>query len=860
MNIDIELYRREVRIAPEPPGSVPGVRNAGGTPVPAPELVPGGGATAPAQPLVRLSAIDISPERPRRTLVFLHGFGGQAGQWRHQLQKFAEENRVIALDLPGHGRSDRLPGGYAMPEVQSALRAALDVLGVKGASVLVGHSFGGAVAATFAAENPGRVSHLVLMATAAEFRLSWPYRVALRVHSSVLRLVAPLTRQWLGARPDVMQLWYRQNMRDWRGERSSGSISTPTLVIRGTATVCSSAGLERCRCPFRARRRDIGASGHMVMIERREAANRAIERFLDGEGRISWREQGRSRPESGREALRTERPWLDHYEPGVPYTIGLPRVLVHHLLRSAVMRFPRKIAIRFEGSSIRYRRLNQEANRFANALLTLGVGKGARVVLLMPNVPQMVIGFFGTLKAGAVVVFIPPSPDPDEVVRQVAESQASVLVTMTPMSGLARKIRESAGVPHVVLTDPGEYLGPGKHWLSRWRNRGMDLAGALHWRSWLGGRSRKSPASDVSPDDLAVIQFTGGTTAEARGVMLAHRNLVANAFQTRHWLPDAVEGRESFLCVLPFSHSYGLTGTLTVPVTVGATMILKPVFNVHEVLKAIRRYRPTIFPGVPGMYVAINNFPGVRKYRVSSIRACISGSAPLPVEVQEAFEKLTKGRLVEGYGVTEASPVTHANPLDGLRKVGSIGVPLPSTEARVVNLKTGRKEVGIGQIGELAVRGPQVMLGYWKNAAATRQVITDEGWLLTGDVALVDADGYFRIVARKADMWYPTKPGKPAFPRDIEEVLYEIPQVKEAVVVAVGGAPVAFIIAAGERPKAETIIAYCKRRLPPTLVPKLVFFVDDFPRTFIGKVLRRELAKKVEEVSDFSHQSLSQTY
>jgi long-chain acyl-CoA synthetase len=446
------------------------------------------------------------------------------------------------------------------------------------------------------------------------------------------------------------------------------------------------------------------------------------------------------------------------------------------------------------------------------------------------------------------------------VVRQVAESQASVLVTVTPMSGLARKIRESAGVPHVVLTDPAEYLGPGKHWLSRWRNRGMDLPGALHWRSWLGGRSRKSPASEVSPDDLAVIQFTGGTTAEARGVMLAHRNLVANAFQTRHWLPDTVEGQESFLCVLPFSHSYGLTATLTVPVTVGATMILKPVFNVHEVLKTIRRYHPTIFPGVPGMYVAINNFPGVRKYRVSSIRACISGSAPLPVEVQEAFEKLTKGRLVEGYGVTEASPVTHANPLDGLRKVGSIGVPLPSTEARVVDLKTGRKEVGTGQIGELAVRGPQVMLGYWKNAAATRQVITDEGWLLTGDVALVDADGYFRIVARKADMWYPTKPGKPAFPRDIEEVLYEIPQVKEAAVVAVAGAPVAFIIAAGERPKAETIIAYCRRRLPPALVPKLVFFVDDFPRTFIGKVLRRELAKKVEEVSDFSHQSLSQTY
>jgi long-chain acyl-CoA synthetase len=362
----------------------------------------------------------------------------------------------------------------------------------------------------------------------------------------------------------------------------------------------------------------------------------------------------------------------------------------------------------------------------------------------------------------------------------------------------------------------------------------------------LAGRSSKSPAVETSPDQLAVIQFTGGTTADPRGVMLSHHNLVANAFQTRHWFPDTVEGKERFLCVLPMSHSYGLSATVILPVTVAATMILKPVFNVEEVLSTIRRYRPTIFPGVPSMYVAINNFPGVRKYRVSSIRACISGSAPLPVEVQEAFEKLTKARLVEGYGITEASPSTHANPLQGLRKVGSIGIPLPSTEARVVDLRTGRKEMPQGQIGELAVRGPQVMMGYWKNPTVTRQVLADDGWLLTGDVAICDTDGYFRIVARKADMWYPTRPGKPAFPRDVEEVIYEIPQVKEAVVVAIAAKPVAFVIAARETPKPETIIAYCQRRLPPALVPRRVFVVDDFPRTFVGKVLRRELAKRVE--------------
>jgi long-chain acyl-CoA synthetase len=237
----------------------------------------------------------------------------------------------------------------------------------------------------------------------------------------------------------------------------------------------------------------------------------------------------------------------------------------------------------------------------------------------------------------------------------------------------------------------------------------------------------------------------------------------------------------------------------------------------------------------------------VRRFGISSIKACISGSAPLPVEVQEAFEKLTHGRLVEGYGLTEASPVTHGNPLKGQRKVGSIGVPFPSTEARVVDLRRSKKEVPIGQIGELAVRGPQVMLGYWQNMEETRRVLTPDGWLLTGDVAQMDREGYFRIIARKADMWYPSKPEEPAFPRDVEEVLFEVPQVKEAAVVAIAGQPIAFVIARAERPTSELLLAYCKRRLPPELVPRLVIFVDDFPRTFIGKVLRRELAKRYEE-------------
>ena len=369
----------------------------------------------------------------------------------------------------------------------------------------------------------------------------------------------------------------------------------------------------------------------------------------------------------------------------------------------------------------------------------------------------------------------------------------------------------------------------------------------LEYRQLLTNQSRSAIEIDVSYEDPAVIQFTGGTTAAPKGVTLSHRSLFANALQTRHWMPEAEEGKERFLCVIPFSHHYGLTTGLNMPVALGATLILKSKFEVEDILKTIKKYHPTIFPGVPNMYMAIKDFPGVRKFGIESIKACISGSAPLPVEVQEAFEKLTRGRLVEGYGLTEAGPVTHANPLEGSRKVGCIGIPLPSTESRIVDLIEGQQEVKPGQIGELAVRGPQVMLKYWNNPKETEKVLSQYGWLLTGDVTQMDPEGYFRIIARKADMWYPDKPDDPAFPRDVEEVLFEVPQVKEVAVVGIANQPIAFVIAQSDRPNTEALTAYCKRRLPPKLVPRIIIFVDDFPRTFIGKVIRREFTKRYEQ-------------
>jgi len=819
MDIDLDLYRHELRVS--------------------------------TNPLVRLSAIDVSPDHPQRTFVFIHGFGGKAEQWQYQMQKFAVENRVIALDMRGHGLSDKPGRGYEMSQIVEDLETALTLLKVKGRIVLVGHSFGGAIVTEYALKNPDRLERLILIATAGEFNLNPLFRLGLALPAWLLRLIGPFTRSWLHAPPHALKKFYYDNMYGWKGWDKFAQLIVPTLVIRGNRDlVFEKPAFEKVTESIPgADEADIGASGHMVMLERREAVDRSIERFLVGEGQRSWRESTSDlqKQKGGRDALRKERPWLEHYEVGVPYTVSVPNIPLHHLLRSAVRRFPLHPAIFFEGTRITYRRVNHEANRFANALIALGLAKGARVVLLLPNMPQMIIGFYGTMKAGATAVFVPPVIEPEEVLRQVKESEASVLVTLSMWAGLAKQIQDGCGIPHVVLSDPADYLPLPKLIISSWRNRGYGLLNSVRWKDFLGGNSYKSPTVEVKPEDLAVIQYTGGTTAISKGVMLSHRNLVANAVQTRHWLPDAVEGSERFLCVVPIFHSYGLTAAMNVPVSIGAAMILKTQFQTLDVLKTIKRYRPTIFPGSPNMYVAINNFRGARKYGIKSIKACISGSAPLPVEVQEAFEKLTKGKLVEGFGLTEASPVTHANPLGGNRKVGTIGIPLPSTESNIIDLTRKHREVQQGHIGELAVRGPQVMMGYWKNPQATKEVLTEDGWLLTGDIAQEDEEGYVRIIARKADMWYPSRVKKPAFPRDVEEVIYEIPQVKEVAVTAVAGHPFAFVIAGRDAPTPAAVIAYCKRRLPAHLVPRFVFFLDDFPRTFIGKVLRRELVRRYEK-------------
>ncbi len=826
MQLDLELYRESVVVEPDVAHEV------------------------------RISYIDVAPERPSQTILFIHGFGGQSGQWRSQMEQFAGENRVIALDLRGHGRSSRPRSGYDMRSMLGDVTAVLDHLQIHKPFVLIGHSFGVALATEFAWRFPQRVSHLVLIAGAGEYNIPGYYKTLFRLPTAVMRFLEPVAERAVGASIRSLRRMYLDNLRTWRGWEMFPELRPPTMVILGNKDrVLPQEAFERVAelVPPDSEVVNVGVSAHMVMLERRDAVNRAIERFIEDKvgaiGRARWRttESG-----DGRGSLLAERPWLASYESDVPSTIHVPRLPLTRLLDRAWRRFPLRPAIRYQGRIVTYRGLSAQAGRLANALQALGVVKGARVMLLLPNVPQAVIAYYGTLRLGAIVVMGNPLDDQAEIIRQAQRTGAEVLVTLTKFEETAVAIKAQTNVSHIIFANVKDYFLPIKFLLFsllREKKDGHRLrqplqSGDFQWRRLLRQHPPQPPQVHVKPEDTAVIQFTSGTTGEPKGIMLSHHNLVANTMQIRAWLPQARAGEELFLSVVPFSHVYGMTTAMNVPISLGASMILLPTFDTEEVLQHIKKYKPTLFPGVPTMYVALSNFPGVRKYDVRSINACISGAAPLPIEVKEAFEKLTKGKLVEGYGLSEASPVTHANPINGRNKVGSIGLPLPGTEARIVSLKSGTP-LNPGKVGELIVRGPQIMQGYWQNDEATTAVIDRDGWLHTNDIARIDEDGYFQIISRRQDMWHDDE--APAFPRDVEEVIYELPEVREAVIVAIANQPIAFVqLKEKTRIPAKTIIAFCQRRLPPSQVPRLVIFVKEFPRSFIGKVLRRELVSQYE--------------
>jgi long-chain acyl-CoA synthetase len=546
----------------------------------------------------------------------------------------------------------------------------------------------------------------------------------------------------------------------------------------------------------------------------------------------------------------SERPWTRYYDEGVPTTIAYPDIPLQTFLDDTARRMPDAIGTIFFDAALTWRSVSELADRFAAGLQAMGVKKGDRVALILPNCPQYVIAFYGALRAGAIVVPCNPLYTSAELHHQLADAGALVAVVLSRTYAALRDALPGTAVREVVVTNIKEYM-PARlrllFTLFRERKEGHRAhlaAGTRTWRAALGLGARPTPV-EVKPTDLAALLYTGGTTGVPKGAMLSHRALVANALQSRSWYPRSVAGQTRALAVMPFFHAYGLTVVMNEGVHGGYALLLIPRFDLELILKAIQRHRPELFAGAPRIYVAINNSPLAKQYDLSSIEACISGSAPLPVEVATEFELVTNGgRVVEGYGLTEAGPVTHCNPILGRRKVGTIGVPFPDVDAKIVDLETGLRDLPVGEAGELVVRGPNVMDGYWNAPAETALVLRD-GWLRTGDVARVDEEGYFTIVDRKKELIIVS--GYNVYPREVEEVLYAHPAVLEAGVIGIPDAERGEVVKAfvalrpGAAASQAELIAHCARSLARFKVPAIVEFRSELPKTLIGKVLRRAL-------------------
>jgi long-chain acyl-CoA synthetase len=556
-----------------------------------------------------------------------------------------------------------------------------------------------------------------------------------------------------------------------------------------------------------------------------------------------------------------EQPWFEHYEEAVPRTLTYPEIPLHQTLIDSARKYPDNPALHLVlryvgpasiGGRLTYRELAAEVDRFAAALHALGVRKGDRVALMLPNLPQFVIAFYGILKLGAIVVNTNPMYTSREIEHQFADSGAETVILLSPFHARLKEVQASTQVKRVIITDLPDYVpapadAPVRASLQK---DGMivdvpESAGVYHWRSLLHDHPEPPPDVSVGPQDVALFQYTGGTTGVPKAAMLTHCNLVSNTMQLRHWLYAMEEGKERMMGAIPFFHVYGMTVAVLFSVYIAGELIIVPNPRpIDIVMEAIHREKASLYPGVPTMYIGIINHPEVGKYDLRSVKACISGSAPLPIEVQVKFGEITGGRLVEGYGLTEAAPVTHVNPIWGERRAGAIGLPVPDVEARVVDPDTFQDKP-VGQTGELWVRGPQVMAGYWNQPEETAKTVRPDGWLRTGDIARMDADGYFYIVDRLKDIIIVS--GFNVVPREVEEVLFEHPKVQEGVVVGIpdaktGEAIKAFIVLkAGEVATPEEIIAFCREHLTNYKVPKQVEFRSELPKTMVGKLLRRVL-------------------
>ncbi|MHA6259403.1 long-chain-fatty-acid--CoA ligase [Sporosarcina sp. CAU 1771] len=559
----------------------------------------------------------------------------------------------------------------------------------------------------------------------------------------------------------------------------------------------------------------------------------------------------------------TNKVWLDLYPEEIPKTLDYEKIPLQEFLTRASSKYPDKRAIHFMGKDVLYKELYESALKFANYLQSIGIVKGDRVAIMLPNCPQAVIAYYGILYTGAIVVQTNPLYTERELEYQMKDSGAKVILAMDILYPRVTKIVKNTDIEHVIVTGIKDYLPFPKNLIYPFIQKKqygitvkVEHRGINHLFTEVMKIAKPTPISyefDYE-NDIALLQYTGGTTGPPKGVILTHKNLIANTTMCNAWLYKCEEGKETIMGILPFFHVYGMTTVLILSVMLGNKMVLLPKFDALTALKTIDKQKPTLFPGAPTIYIGLLNHPDVSKYDLSSIKACLSGSAALPVEIQQKFEKLSGGRLVEGYGLTETSPVTHVNFVWQENPVkGSVGVPWPDTDSSVFG-PDSTEPLKPGEIGEIVVKGPQVMRGYWNKPEDTKETFRD-GWFLTGDLGYMDEKGYFYIVDRQKDMIIAG--GFNIYPREIEEVLYEHEAILECVIAGIpdpyrGETVKAYIVLKeGASVTEKELDAFCREHLASFKVPREYEFRTELPKTAVGKILRRSLIdeekKKLEK-------------
>ncbi len=562
------------------------------------------------------------------------------------------------------------------------------------------------------------------------------------------------------------------------------------------------------------------------------------------------------------------KPWLKHYDEGIPTTIDYPPIPLDRFLTDSAAKHPDHTAIIFGAAvgshvmdaSMTYRQLDDAVNRFAAGLQKMGIEKGDRVAIMLPNCPQFIIAAYATWRIGGIVVCCNPLYVPREVEHLVNDSGAETIVVMSSLYGRVKSIRAETGLERVIVTNIKEYFPPLLKFLftvgkEKKEGHRVDISGDAdtHWFQDVLKSAPARPAPvETAPDEVATLIYTGGTTGVPKGAQLTHRNLVSNAITLNVWSKSR-EAQDVMLSVMPYFHVYGLTVGMNTSIANALTIVQIPnPRDMVHVLKSIEKHRVTYYPGVPTMFIGFNNFPTRDEYDLTSLRFAASAAAPLPPEVQQKFEAITGGKMVEAYGLTETSPTACMDPIDHPR-ARSIGVPVPDTELKIVDADSGTREMPVGEVGEIIIKGPQVMKGYWNMPTETANALRvgpdgQPGWFYSGDIGYMDEDGYFHITDRKKDIIIAG--GYNVYPTDIEAVLFEHPAVKEAAVVGVldprrGETVKAFIVLKeGESATEEEIISFCRERLAAYKAPRIIEFRADLPKSIIGKVLRRELREE----------------